>query len=99
MFVRNPWDWYVSWYHFLQELYARQAPEVRNADPVYRSVLGRGRHDFATAVRLAGTTTRSCAISSAAPRIGSSSVSVIRSTDYWSRRRRYPRGFRVISSR
>jgi len=53
MFVRNPWDWYVSWYHYLQDQYPRQPPEVRSADLVYRSVLGSGRHDFATAVRLA----------------------------------------------
>jgi hypothetical protein len=53
MFVRNPWDWYVSWFHYLQDFYARQAPEVREADPVYRTGFGSGSHDFATAVQLA----------------------------------------------
>lgn len=55
IFVRNPWDWYVSWFHYLQEFYARQSPDVRATDPVYRTGLGAGSHDFATAVRLACT--------------------------------------------
>lgn len=53
MFVRNPWDWYVSWFHYLRDFYARQSPEVRATDPVYRTGFGGGAHDFATAVRLA----------------------------------------------
>ncbi len=51
--VRNPWDRYVSWFHYLQDFYARQAPEVRATDPVYRTGLGAGTYDFSTAVRLA----------------------------------------------
>lgn len=53
IFARNPWDWYVSWFHFLQDHYARTAPEVRDADPIYRTGFGSGTHDFATAVRIA----------------------------------------------
>jgi hypothetical protein len=53
IFVRNPWDWYVSWFHYLRNLYAHQSSEVRATDPVYRTAFGGGTHDFATAVRLA----------------------------------------------
>ena len=43
MYVRNPWDWYVSWYHFV-----RSNP---TDGMVYRVLFGGGRNDFATTVR------------------------------------------------
>jgi hypothetical protein len=42
VFVRNPWDWYVSWYHFL----LKRAP-----DPQVRADAGIG--DFASTIRRA----------------------------------------------
>jgi hypothetical protein len=49
-FVRNPWDWYVSWYEFKQ-----QRPETRGK--LFDELSDNGRHDFAQTVRNA------CAIS------------------------------------
>lgn len=51
-YVRNPWDWYVSWYFF----YMKAMPDT----PRFRLLFDNGRNDFATAVRngcsgLAGT--------------------------------------------
>jgi hypothetical protein len=43
VFVRNPWDWYVSWYHFLMS----QKP----GSIAYRVLLGNGKNDFATSIR------------------------------------------------
>lgn len=42
-YVRNPWDWYVSWYHFIMS----QA----SGSIVYRVLLGNGHNDFATSIR------------------------------------------------
>ncbi|HEY7291232.1 MAG TPA: hypothetical protein VH583_15455 [Vicinamibacterales bacterium] len=53
MFVRNPWHWYVSWFHYLRDFYAGQSPEIRASDRIYQTGFGGGAHDFATAVRLA----------------------------------------------
>jgi hypothetical protein len=64
MFVRNPWDWYVSWYHFWTGPWLRRQPpaEVRR-DPWVRLLFGdrvevvdgdlRGVPDFAATVRTA----------------------------------------------
>jgi hypothetical protein len=41
-FVRNPWDWYVSWYAF------NAAHPTRN--PIFRVVSEHGRHDFKTTI-------------------------------------------------
>jgi hypothetical protein len=40
-FVRNPWDWYVSWYHHMIENYAETDP-----GPIWVSAFNRGRNDF-----------------------------------------------------
>jgi hypothetical protein len=42
-YVRNPWDWYVSWYHYVMS----QAP----GSAVYRILFGNGRNDFGTSIR------------------------------------------------
>lgn len=42
-YVRNPWDWYVSWYHFVKTHGAGGVP--------YRILLGNGKNDFAMSVR------------------------------------------------
>ncbi len=47
MYVRNPWDWYVSWYHFVR---SRQP-----GNAAFRVLFGNGKNDFATAVRNACT--------------------------------------------
>jgi len=43
-FVRNPWDWYVSWFFFNQ-----QKPGSRN--PLYLVMSDSGRNDFAATTR------------------------------------------------
>ncbi len=64
MYVRNPWDWYVSWYHFMTKvnLPSKSNAEIRQ-NQWLRLLLGedlrvthdglRGAHDFATLVRSA----------------------------------------------
>jgi hypothetical protein len=49
-FVRNPWDWYVSWYH-----YHVQLPSNIARGAFFRTVFGNGSHSFAEAVRNACT--------------------------------------------
>ncbi len=46
-FVRNPWDWYVSWYHYLTQTHRAD----RETKPIFQEVFDGGRSDFATAVR------------------------------------------------
>lgn len=46
-YIRNPWDWYVSWYHFNQARNAR--------DGIFRALSDGGRLDFAPAVSNACT--------------------------------------------
>jgi hypothetical protein len=41
-FIRNPWDWYVSWYAF------NLAVPLRN--PIFRAVAEAGKADFKTAI-------------------------------------------------
>ncbi len=45
-FVRNPWDWYVSWYHYLTQTHR----EDRLKKPIFRDLFEGGRSDFATVV-------------------------------------------------
>jgi hypothetical protein len=52
-YVRNPWDWYVSWYHANM---GRETPT-----PVFRRLSGGRTLDFATMVR------RACALGDEAP--------------------------------
>ncbi len=72
MFVRNPWDWYVSWYYFhLMWLEARWSPESIRENAELRMLFGddielsdgvlRGYVDFATFV------TNACAPTSRDP--------------------------------
>jgi hypothetical protein len=49
-FVRNPWDWYVSWYHYLTQ--REQNPEN---GPMWVTAFDRGRNDFKTTVTNACT--------------------------------------------
>lgn len=63
MYVRNPWDWYVSWYHFYPHwIQERRSPDwFRENDPLVRLLLGnsakfvagklQGVSDFATTVK------------------------------------------------
>ena len=46
-FVRNPWDWYVSWYHYLTQTHRA----ARATEPIFKDVFDGGKSDFATAVR------------------------------------------------
>lgn len=45
--IRNPWDWYVSWYEFTIDLMARRPPKgpIRPTNP-WNTVFGAGSHDF-----------------------------------------------------
>ena len=55
-FIRNPWDWYVSWYHWETQYLGspdRQAPES-DTHP-WATLLGRGSYDFHEAVTRACT--------------------------------------------
>lgn len=45
MFIRNPWDWYASWYHFVR---AREPDNV-----IFRRLFANGGADFATVVSAA----------------------------------------------
>jgi hypothetical protein len=49
-FVRNPWDWYVSWYHHLMQT----TPEEQRG-PQWESAFGRGQNSFKQAVTIACT--------------------------------------------
>ena len=53
-FVRNPWDWYVSWYHYLHQYHYGPGDHAELVkDPLYRSAFGAGKNDFRTTVRRA----------------------------------------------
>jgi hypothetical protein len=43
----NPWDWYVSWYHYLTQTHRGD----RQTKPIFQDVFAGGKNDFATAVR------------------------------------------------
>jgi hypothetical protein len=49
--VRNPWDWYVSWYHFTVQ--SPPGPEDEEPDAIWVRLFDRGRRDFRAAVRAA----------------------------------------------
>jgi hypothetical protein len=49
-FVRNPWDWYVSWYHYLMQT----TPERRRG-PMWETALAGGGNTFRRAVTMACT--------------------------------------------
>jgi hypothetical protein len=53
-FVRNPWDWYVSWYHYLVQNPPAGPHTVENR-PMWVLAFERGRTDFKTAVTRACT--------------------------------------------
>lgn len=48
--VRNPWDWYVSWYHNMTQVEPGQ-----RSGPIWETGFSRGESDFATTVRRACT--------------------------------------------
>lgn len=48
--VRNPWEWYVSWYH-----HTTQTHPERRTGAIWESAFDRGRSDFRTTVRRACT--------------------------------------------
>ena len=50
-FVRNPWDWYVSWYHHGVRAAAEQRPFGRSL--VWRVLFDEGRNDFRATVAAA----------------------------------------------
>jgi hypothetical protein len=53
-FVRNPWDWYVSWYHYLVQN-PPPGPHTLAERPMWVLAFEGGRSDFATVVRRACT--------------------------------------------
>jgi hypothetical protein len=56
MFIRNPWDWYVSWYHWeTQYLGSGEREEPKSDTHPWATLLGRGSYDFRTAVTKACT--------------------------------------------
>jgi hypothetical protein len=55
-FARNPWDWYVSWYHWMnQYLGSGERPAPENEQHPWTTLLGRGAYDFNEAVTRACT--------------------------------------------
>jgi hypothetical protein len=55
-FIRNPWDWYVSWYHWETQYLGsgeREAPSSETHP--WTTLLGRGSYDFREAVTRACT--------------------------------------------
>jgi hypothetical protein len=52
-YVRNPWDWYVSWYHYLIEN-PPDPPHTLAGTPLWMTAFDRGRSSFRQAV------TRAC---------------------------------------
>jgi hypothetical protein len=53
-FVRNPWDWYVSWYEYLIEN-PPEGPHTLENRPMWVMAFERGEGDFETVVRRALT--------------------------------------------
>jgi hypothetical protein len=58
--VRNPWDWYVSWFHYQLERGPRRRPRADGQDPwgkraVWEGALRSGEADFKEAVTRACT--------------------------------------------
>jgi hypothetical protein len=49
--IRNPWDWYVSLYHYVHKIAAREPRRVRGH--LWSRVMGEGRHSFTQSVRIA----------------------------------------------
>jgi hypothetical protein len=49
--IRNPWDWYVSWYHFAVQKQPEPADEA--PDSIWVQLFDRGRRDFPAAVTAA----------------------------------------------
>lgn len=53
-FVRNPWDWYVSWYHSMVQN-PPDEPHTIERRPVWVGLFGRGDYDFKRTVTNACT--------------------------------------------
>jgi hypothetical protein len=53
-FVRNPWDWYVSWYFYLTQ-HPPDDPQTLDDMPMWVNAFERGKSDFRTVVRRALT--------------------------------------------
>jgi hypothetical protein len=49
--IRNPWDWYVSWYHFTVQ--SPRGPHDHEPDSIWVRLFDRGRRDFTEAVTAA----------------------------------------------
>jgi hypothetical protein len=49
--IRNPWDWYVSWYHFTVQ--GPPGPRDEQPDSLWVRLFDRGRWDFGQAVTAA----------------------------------------------
>jgi hypothetical protein len=55
-FIRNPWDWYVSWYHWeTQYLGSGEREEPQSDTHAWSTLLGRGSSDFREALTRACT--------------------------------------------
>jgi hypothetical protein len=53
-YVRNPWDWYVSWYHYMIKHPPRE-PHSRTRTPLWYCAFDSGRSDFREATTRALT--------------------------------------------
>ena len=49
--IRNPWDWYVSWYHFTVQ--TARGTDDEDPDSIWVRLFDRGRRDFTAAVTAA----------------------------------------------
>ena len=60
-FVRNPWDWYVSWYHFFAERAPRAAASLWTRESLTRWLFADRRSDSAATLSdFATTVQRAC---------------------------------------
>jgi hypothetical protein len=54
-FLRNPWDWYVSWYEFTKDFVLHRAKPRARRTNLWVTLFGEGTYDFRRVVTIACT--------------------------------------------